>query len=179
MGAVKKKKRAYRGYTGRRSDVREGAVVDHNIQVNDLPDVGQYVVVNELRYLSEVYRNSPDKISTIYEYNDAYLDSKGNPIVYQVEGYSKSQENALDPTNKVFLVSKSENGLLTRRTQIRTILIATGSLELELVDPQKLKAVGFRAYDTYNLMDVANMRVVERTIKQGQMERICRQGKHL
>lgn len=173
-----KKKRNYTSFSGKRKDERLGVPVDHNVQVNDLPDVGQYVVVNDLRIMDKAY--SDMHVSTVYEYNTGCLDAWGNPIVYQVEGYSRGQENALDPKNKVFLVSVSENGKLVRRTQFNTIIIATGSMELEVVDPEKLKAVGFRTFDSRHcLIDPENMRVVERTIAQGKMERICRQNKHI
>ena len=173
-----KKTRNYSSFAGKRKDERLGVPVDHNIQLNDMPDVGQYVVINDLRIMEKAYTDM--HVSTVYEYNDGYLDAYGNPIVYQVEGYTRGQENALDPKNKVLLVSHTENGKLTRRTQLKTILIATGSMELEVVDPVKLKAVGFRTFDSRHcLIDPENMRVVERTIAQGKMERICRQNKHI
>ena len=176
--AGKKKRKAYNSFSGTRSDERLGVPMDHNIQVNDMPDVGQYVVVNMLRIMEKAYTDL--HVSTVYEYNDAYLDSWGNPIVYQVEGYTRGQENALDPRNKVMLVSKSANGLLTRRTQIKTILVATGDLELEVVDPEKIKTVGFRTFDSRHcLIDPKDMRVVEHTISQGKIERICRQNRHI
>ena len=173
-----KKGRKYSRYSGTRADQRLGIPVDHNIQYNDMPDVGQYVVINDLRIMEKAYTDL--HVSTVYEYNDGYLDARGNPIVYKVEGYTRGQENALDPRNKVMLVSTTANGKLTRRTQLKTILIATGSMELEVVDPEELKEVGFRTFDSRHcLIDPENMRVVERTISQGKMERICRQNKHI
>lgn len=173
-----KKERSYNSFTGTRSDQRLGVPVDHNIQYNDMPDVGQYVVINDLRIMEKAYTDL--HVSTVYEYNDGYLDARGNPIIYQVEGYTRGQDKALDPKNKVLLVSTTENGKLTRRTQLRTILVATGSMELEVVDPDVLKTVGFRPFDSRHcLIDPENMRVVERTISQGKMERICRQNKHI
>lgn len=171
------KKRVYRTYSGQRKDDKRGETVDHNVQVNDLPDVGQYVVVNDLRIMERAY--GAMNVLTVYEYNNAYLDSYGNPIVYRVESYTKGQNNPLDPANKVMLVNHSSNGKLTRRVPIRTILIATGSMELEVVDPEELKEVGFRKYDGDKLISEEDMRVVEYTIGQGKVERVCRQNKHL
>lgn len=173
------KKRVYNAFSGKRKDSSEcfGETVDHNVQVNDLPDVGQYVVINELRVMGRSYRDRTG-IYSIYVYDDAYMDYWGNPIVYRVEGYTKGQENPLDPTNKVMLESVSENGKLVRRTQIKTVRIATGALELEIVDPDELSEVGFREYDGVNLIS-EDARVVEKYISQGRIERVCRQNKHV
>lgn len=190
------KKRKYNSFAGKRRDSREilEETADRNVQVNDMPDIGQYVVINVIKEMGRSYRENTG-IYSIYVYNDAYMDCWGNPIVYRVEGYTKGQDNPLDPTNKVQLISESKNGKLTRRAEFNTVIIATGSMELEVVDPELIKEVGFRKYDGNNLISSTgfrdrnkdevglvsedDIRIVEQCISQGKTKRICRNNKHI
>ena len=121
---------AERDYTWRTTRRKEnmGEIVEYNIQRNQLPPVGTNVIIHE-KCVYERARGE-EKVTCVYKPSMGYRDVYNYPLVFKVERYTKGIENPLDSRNNICLVRKTKDGR-TVRAQIRTILVATGSMLLQ------------------------------------------------
>ena len=117
------------------SSARYGELREHNVQINELPQEGACVIVNECHTYART--KGEQNVWVIYHPSVEHLDAWNFPLIYTVVSYTKGRENPLDPANNIILEHTARTGFV-RRTQIRTILIATGSMELEVV-PKDMK----------------------------------------
>ncbi len=144
------KKRGYNRFEGHRANSTLGPISEHNIQYNELPPEGSYVIVNEM-----TFRHIALDTITRYEPSKAYFDAYGFPYVFQIVSYKKGRENALDKDNRVLLEQVPRNNRpVVVRPLLSTLLIATGSLYLELVDKDQFSTV--EKYDPTNYVKIVD-----------------------
>ena len=114
----------------RRKGTILGEIQDHNTQINELPEEGLYVVVNQRH--TYFRGKGDDKIRTVYRPDPAYYDAWGFPRKYRIKSYTKGRDNALDKMNDVVLALETPSGGEIER-RIKTCQIAIGILMLQVV----------------------------------------------
>lgn len=111
-----------------------GEIRESNKVVNELPQIGEFVVVMD-KYLYERSQIKKDRIVSAYKVSSTYKDARGVPRVYEVVGYTKGINSPLDPENSVILKYSFGYGENKKEKEhrIKTLLICTGPMLLKKV----------------------------------------------
>ena len=104
-----------------------GTIREHNEVVNELPQIGEVVMVEEM--VIHCRRWGDEHIIAAYNKARSYVDSWGRPFALKVLDYSKGIDRPLDPHNYVTLQRTNPDGSIVYCT-LRTVHIATGSMRL-------------------------------------------------
>lgn len=137
----------------RRKGTNMGEIQRENVQINELPPEGSYVIVNQLRTYER--GKGEEKIRTVYACSSAYYDAWNFPRIFRVDRYTLGRENALDKRNDAVLVCETPNGGSFEK-RLKTCQVAIGVYMLEVVDKnQKLydgKSARDRSYSDYTVV---------------------------
>ena len=111
-----------------------GEIRESNVVVNELPQIGEFVVVMD-KYIYERSQIKKDRIVTAYKVSATYKDARGVPRVYEVVGYTKGIELPLDPENSIILKYSFGSGENKKEKELRikTLLACTGPMLLKNV----------------------------------------------
>ena len=115
----------------RRKGTLMGEIQEKNVQINELPPEGSYVIVNQLHTYAR--GKGEDKIRTVYEPDKTFYDAWNFPRIFRIDHYTRGRENALDKKNDVVLICETPYGDSFQK-RVKTYEVAIGILMLEVVD---------------------------------------------